>query len=253
MSQFLLACIEEAKKAGIYTDDPSRVNCSDIPASITILDTDTYPCNENLRASDGLREMNMQMVIPICTTEKADVPPSPTAPLDSVASERVDPQALELAEEVMSLHKQLKLSAETISQQVSEIARMKRNNGYDLRLLQKTVVSSSSKDMKALNDLNQRFIKLATEKDMLASKGIQTEEQLLALKHYVISLVSERNKLIHKLENRIPVDQCVPLGGIGNVLVLSVNRVSQLSIQSFIVECHRNLSEQQIIVDLRQL
>jgi hypothetical protein len=253
MSQFLLACIEEAKKAGIYTDDPSRVMCSDIPASITILDTDTYPCTQNLHASDGLREMNMQMVNPICTTEKADVPPFPPAPLDSVPSERMGPQARELAEEVMSLHKQLKLSAETISQQVSEIARMKRNHGYDLRLLQKTVLSSPSKDMKGLNDLNQRFIKLATERDMLASKGIQTEEQLLALKHYVITLVNERNQLIHKLENHMPVDPRVSLAGIGNVLVLSMNRVSKLSFQSFIVECHRNPSEQQILVDLRQL
>ena len=252
MSQFLLACIEEAKRAGIYSDDLPRVICSDMPASITILDTDAIPLPQDCHAYDGQKDLQDIDAKPIPKTDDADVPPLPVVTPKCQLATCKHTEQCELAEEVTNLHKQLKLSAATISQHVSEVARMKRNHRYDLRLLQKTVLSAPAKDMKAMNDLNQRFIKLSTERDMLAAKEIQLEEQSLALKHYVISLVNERNELIRKLDNDFPLGSQSSRGPIGDVIVLSVNHVSKLSIQSYKFQCHGSANEEQILVDLRQ-
>jgi chromosome segregation ATPase len=131
-----------------------------------------------------------------------------------------------LMDEIRSLGKQLDLCKQTISKQAADLSRLRRNHGFDMRLLQKTINNlqhNISKDSKSQAELAERVIKLSTERDILKLQESSSEEQSLTLKQSLISVMNERNQLIREL--RLGPNP----SHLSDVLVLGPSRIGRLS------------------------
>ena len=197
MSDFLFACIEEAKRAGLYSGIKYETNAPPLATLFTILDCESEdysqaPVEASLLVTPTFHEENVHDEV---RHSFADTPPwcIPDTQKPGEAS-RIE-NAPECLAQVRNLLRQEALFKETIAKLSSDFHRVRRNHGFELRLLQKSINHGSSKDSKEsrkIADLSSSLIKVSTERDFLQKEIFRLEEKMLVMKQYLMECMNDR-------------------------------------------------------------
>jgi hypothetical protein len=211
MSDFLFACIEEAKKAGLYAESRPQGANPNLPSLFSIIDNEIDDCSFKPATDDNEQLPTHEVVdmIPVeisCSATLSDIPPLPSVNerLGRDNPGEVDTSAEYLAE-LKKILRQETLYKETISKLSSELHRLRRNHGFELRLLQKTVSQVSmrdSKDIKKTAELAERLIKVSTERDFLHKEIFRLEERVLFMKQYLMDYPNDSSNSLIVLGSR---------------------------------------------------
>jgi hypothetical protein len=250
MNDFLLACIEEAKKAGLYDGGKQKAYVNSVPASFTIIDLDS-PSGDAVESDIEPAQLSEYETKSLTSLNKCpDVPPLPDSEVNKapVSIQRPQDSSSDYLLELRNLLHQETLLKDTIAKQASDFHRLRRNHGFELRLLQKAINNGCVRGQKERSEtslLSERLIKVITERDHLQTELIRLDERMLNLKQCLMNSVKELNK--SALAAGAPEIVRVLVVGTRSPSLLTISKSDAIFVPSLSSDC----SGEEHIFDLR--
>jgi hypothetical protein len=189
ISKLLLACIEEAKKAGLYGDSSAQIKYN-IPTTMTIIDSDTHISepSESSFMGEITRNESEQHVGPFSALP--DNPPLDPAYENNVSARDKREPTVDFRIELNRLLQSEGILKATVDKQGNELSRMRRNHAFELRLLQKAFSGITHRDsglQRETGELAEKLVKTINERDSFQKELFKLESQILLAKQFIIN------------------------------------------------------------------